>query len=87
MLCVSIWTTFAGFELDILSPWASQVALVVKNLPSNARDLRDSGLIPGWEDLLEKEMAIRSSIIAWKIPWTEEPGRLQYMGLQRVRHN
>ena len=41
----------------------------------------------GWEDLLEKEMATHSSILAWKIPWMEEPGRLQSMGLQRVRHN
>ena len=41
----------------------------------------------GWEDPLEKEMAIHSSTIAWKIPWTEEPGRLQSMGSQRVGHN
>ena len=41
----------------------------------------------GWEDHLEKEMAIHSSIIAWKIPWTEEPGRLQSMGSQRVGHD
>ena len=41
----------------------------------------------GWEDPLEKEMAIHSSTIAWKIPWTEEPGRLQFMGSQRVRHD
>ena len=41
----------------------------------------------GLEDLLEKEMAIHSSTIAWKIPWTEEPGRLQSMGSQRVGHN
>ena len=41
----------------------------------------------GWEDPLEKEMAIHSSTIAWKIPWTEGPGRLQSMGSQRVRHN
>ena len=40
-----------------------------------------------WEDLLEKEMATHSSILAWKIPWMEEPGRLQSMGLQRVGHN
>ena len=39
------------------------------------------------EDSLEKEIAIHSSILAWKIPWTEEPGRLQSMGLQRIRHN
>ena len=41
----------------------------------------------GWEDPLEKEMAIHSSILAWKIPWTEEPGGLQSMGSQRVRHD
>ena len=41
----------------------------------------------GQEDPLEKEMAIRSSAIAWKIPWTEEPGRLQFMGSQRVGHD
>ena len=41
----------------------------------------------GWEDLLEKEMAIHSSILAWEIPWMEEPGRLQSMGLQRVVHD
>ena len=41
----------------------------------------------GWEDPLEKEMAIYSSILAWRIPWTEEPGRLQPMGLQKVRHD
>ena len=40
----------------------------------------------GWEDPLEKEMAIHSSTIAWKIQWTEEPGRLQSMGLHRVGH-
>ena len=40
-----------------------------------------------WKDPLEKEMAIHSSTIAWKIPWTEEPGRLQIMGSQRVRHD
>ena len=41
----------------------------------------------GWEDLLEKEMATHSSILAWEMPWTEEPGGLQSMGLQRVRHD
>jgi len=42
---------------------------------------------PGGKDLLEKEMATHSSILAWKIPWTEEPGRLPLMGSQRVGHN
>ena len=41
----------------------------------------------GWEDPLEKEMATHSSTLAWKIPWMKEPGRLQFMGLQRVGHD
>ena len=41
----------------------------------------------GWEELLEKEMATHSSILAWKIPWMEKPGRLQSMGSQRVGHD
>ena len=41
----------------------------------------------GWEEALEKEMATHSSTLAWKIPWTEEPGRLQSMGSQRVGHD
>ena len=41
----------------------------------------------GREDLLEEEMATHSSILAWRIPWTEEPGRLQFMGSQRVKHD
>ena len=52
---------------------------------STMRETRVRSL--GWEDPLEKEMAIHSSTIAWKIPWTEEPGRLQSMGSQRVRHD
>ena len=47
----------------------------------------DMGSIPGREDLLEKEMATHSNILAWKSPWTEDPGRLQSMGSQRVRCN
>ena len=41
----------------------------------------------GWEDPLQEEMAAHSSILAWRIPWTEEPGKPQSMGLQRVGHN
>jgi len=41
----------------------------------------------GWENPLEESMATHSSILAWRIPWTEEPGRLQFMGSQRVRHD
>ena len=47
----------------------------------------DLGSIPGWEDPLEKGMATHSSTLAWKIPWTEEAGRLQSMGSQRVGHD
>ena len=58
--------------------------LVVKNSPTNAgEEVRSLG----WEDPLEKEMATHSSILAWKIPWTEEPGGPQSMGSQRVGHN
>ena len=54
---------------------------------ASANNVGDLGSILGQEDLLEKEMASHSSILAWKIPWTEEPGRLQSMGSRRVRHD
>ena len=60
------------------------MAQIVKNL-SAMREIRVQSL--GWEDPLEKTMAIYSSILACRIPWTEEPGELQSMGLQRVKHN
>ena len=56
---------------------------MVKHLPT----MCETGVQSlGWQDLLEKEMAAHSSILAWKTPWTEEPGRLQSMGSQRVGH-
>ena len=63
---------------------ASLVAQLVKNLPA-VQETQVSSL--GWEDPLEKAMATHSSILAWKIPWIEEPGGLQPMGLQRVGHD
>ena len=60
------------------------MAQMVKRLPT-MRETRVRSL--GQEDPLEEEMAIHSSTIAWKIPWTEEPGRLQSEGWQRVRHD
>ena len=60
------------------------VAQMVKHLPA-MRETRVQSL--GWEDLLEKEMATYSNILAWRIPWMEEPGRLQSMGSQRVGHD
>ena len=50
--------------------------VVMKNPPASARDVRDADLIPGWEDPLEEGLATHSSILAWRIPWTEEPGGL-----------
>ena len=59
-------------------------AQMVKNLPV-MQETRVQSL--GWEDSLEKGMATHSSILAWRIPWTEEPGGLQSMGSQTVGHN
>jgi len=59
------------------------MAQMVKNLPA-MQEIRVQSL--GWEDPLEKEMATHSNILAWRIPGTEEPGRLQSIGSQRVRH-
>ena len=61
--------------------WASLVAQMIKNLP-----VMQETWVPslGGEDPLEKEMAAHSSIFAWEVPWTEEPGGLQSMGSQRV---
>ena len=72
--CVKLW----------LVRGASLVAQMVKHLPA----MRETWVrFLGWEDPLEKEMAIHSSTLAWKIPWTEEPDRLQSMGSQRVGHD
>ena len=64
------------------------MALVVKNLPANAGDKRDMASVPGSGKSpgVGKEMAAHSSILAWRIPWTEEPDGLQSIMSQRVRH-
>ena len=66
------------------SAWAFLVAQMVKNLPA-----MQEAWVPslGWDDPLEKGMATHSSILAWEIPQTEEPGRLPSMGSQRVGHS
>ena len=71
-----------------MKSWASLVAQLVKNLPAMQETTRVT-CVPslGWKDPLEKGTATQSSILAWRIPWTEEPGRPQSMGSQRVRHN
>ena len=68
----------------VLEDSASLVAQKVKNLPAMQKAWVQS---LGWEDSMEKEMATHSGLLAWRIPWTEEPGRLQSMGLQRVIDN
>ena len=66
----------------------SQVMPVVKNPLASAGDVGDiEGRSLGQEDPLEEGMATHASILAWRIPWTEEPGRLQSIGSQRVEHN
>ena len=60
---------------------------MVKNLPVDAGDTTEVGSIPRLEDLLEKEVTTHSSILAWKIPWTEEPGGLQSIRSHRVGHD
>ena len=67
--------------------WASLVARLVCK-PKNPPAMRETWVLSlSQEDPLEKEMTTQSSILAWKIPWTEEPGRLQSIGWQRVGHD
>ena len=61
--------------------WASLVAEMVNNLPAMQKTQVQS---LGWENPLEEGMATHSSILAWRIPWTEEPGRLQFMGSKEL---
>ena len=77
-------SSLPGDGSDSPTTWASLVAQMVQN-PSAIQETRVQSL--GWEGPLEEEMATHSSILAWRIPWTEEPDWLQSMGSQRVRHN
>ena len=72
-----------SFQVSFLHQWTSLVAQMVKCLPP----MQETQVQSLGQDLLEKEMASHSSTLAWKIPWTEEPCRLQSMGLQRIRHD
>ena len=72
------------FGVKHLVPWASLVAQMVKNQPA----MRETWLPSlGWEDPLEEGMATHSTILAWRIPGTEEPGGLQSLGSQRAGHD
>ena len=63
------------------------MALVVRNLPASAGDIKRHEFNPGQEEPLEKGMATHSNIVAWRLPWAEEPRRLQSIESQRVGHN
>ena len=80
LLCVLAESLFFFF----FNSRASLMAQMVKNLPAVQKTWI---WFLGWEDPLEKGMATHSSILAWRIQWTKEPGRLQLMGLQRVGHD
>ena len=73
-----------GIGYPLQYSWASLVAQMVKNSPQKWETCIQS---LGWENPLEKGMSTHSSILAWRIPWTEEPGGLQSTGSQRVRHD
>ena len=73
-----------GLEVPKSGSGASLVAQSVKNLPA-MQETQVRSL--GWEDRLEKEMVTHPSILVWRVPWTEEPGGLQSMGVERVGHD
>ena len=77
----------SGLELTYTEYQGFPGASVVKNLP--AKQEMQETWVPSWvwEDPLKEEMATHSSILAWRIPWTEEPGGLQFVGLQRIGHD
>ena len=83
-LTVSSLKEFKIFDLCLAMKRASLVAQLVKNPPAVQETLVQ---FLGWEDPLEKGVTTYSNILAWTTPWTEEPGRLQSMGSQRVGHN
>ena len=72
-----------GIDYPLQCSWASLVAQTVKNLPT-MQEIWVQSL--GWEDSPDEGMTTHSSIVAWRIPWTEEPGGLLSIRLQRVRH-
>ena len=87
--CIVLWVAKSE-QLnwtELIHTYIYLVALVVKNLPANAGDLRGAGLIPGSGRRPGGGTATHSDILAWRIPWTEEPGGLRSMGLQRVGHD
>ena len=85
-VCVDKIPIYSGSSLTSLE-WPLRASLVVQLVKSLSAMRETCVQSLGWEDPLEKEMTIHSSTLAWKIPWTEERGRLQYTGSQRVGHD
>jgi len=85
-VCVCVCVTFIHLSVDRHLDWLPRW-LSDKESACNAGDAGDAGLSLGWEDPMEEEMATHSSTLIWKIPWTEEPCRLQSMGLQRTEYD
>ena len=83
-MCFSRSSPVATISSFILLLFLDEASLVAQRVLPAMRETWVQSL--GWEDPLEKEMATHSCILAWRIPWTEEPGGLQSMGSQRVRH-
>ena len=84
MILQMVITRWINTEIRLLNSLASLLSQTIKSLSAMQKNQVQS---LGWEDLLEKEMATHLNILAWKVPWTEELGKLQSMGSQRVRHN
>ena len=82
--CVQLFATLGTIDCQALCPWDSLVAQRVRNLPVMQETWIQS---LDREDTAEKGMATHSSILAWEIPWTEQPGGLQSKALQRLGHN
>ena len=80
-------SVFTAALSTVAKTWAPPVVLVVKNPHASAGDIEMQILSPAWEDPREEGVATHSSILTWRIPWTEEPGGLQSIGSQRVGHD
>ena len=83
----NFFTFCFNINISQYSHWGFPGSTSGKNTPANAEDIKDVGSIPGSEDPLEEGTATQSSILIWEIPWIEEPGRLQSIGLQGDGHN
>ena len=87
LLCLQLFSSILSVVFSSCCLWFTLTSLVAQRVKCLPAMLEIWVRSLCWENPLEKEMAAHSSILAWKIPWTEKPGRLQSMGSQRVGHN